>query len=105
MGGGADDSYGEYFPDTFESYSQALQLGPDEDDEHGIVRSKEEEAPLEAEERATKGKGKAGGKRGGPDVEALKQRATEDRELRQIEKLMEERALKRHKGNEDAATN
>ena len=43
MGGGADDSYGEYFPDTFEGYSKALQLGPDEDDEQGIVRSKEAE--------------------------------------------------------------
>ena len=79
MGGGVDDSYGEYFPDTFEGYSKTLQLGPDEDDEQGIVRSKE----AEEEAAVAEGRGKkTGGKRGGVDVEALKQQAKEDRELK-----------------------
>ena len=100
MGGGADDSYGEYFPDTFEGYSKALQLGPDEDDEQGIVRSKEAE---EEDPGGAAGK-KAGSKRGGPDVEALKQKAKEDRELKAIEKLMEERRQKRQKRDEGGAS-
>lgn len=89
-----DDSYDELFPDTYQGYANALQLGPDEDEEQGIVRSKEETE----EGAANLGKGK--GKRGAVDnekAEALKKAAKEDRELAAIEKLMEERAAKRQR--------
>ena len=86
-------------------YGNALQLGPDEDDEMGIVRSKDKEEAAE-EEAAASNKGKGKGKKGGPskvDVEALKREAKMDRELVQIEKLMEERAKKRQKRDEGGA--
>jgi hypothetical protein len=89
-----DDSYDELFPDTYQGYANTLQLGPDEDEEQGIVRSKEETE----EDAANLGKGK--GKRGAVDkekAEALKKTAKEDRELAAIEKLMEERAAKRQR--------
>jgi len=40
MGSVMDDSYAECFPDSFEKYN--MELGPDSDDEAGMVRSKEE---------------------------------------------------------------
>ena len=92
-----DDSYEELFPDTYQGYAKSLQLGPDEDEEQGIVRSKDE--PVEEE---TAG-GKVKGKRAAIDkekVEAAKRTAKEDRELAAIEKLMEERALKRQRRDE-----
>ena len=93
-----DDSYDELFPDTYQGYANTLQLGPDEDEEQGIVRSKEEQPEEDTAGGAGKGKGK--GKRGGVShekAEALKQAAKEDRELAAIEKLMEERAHKRQR--------
>jgi len=92
----ADDSYGECFPDTYEGYNLALH-GPDEEDELGIVRSKSPEPLAESGGKGGKGSKGGGGKRGGVDVEAMKREAKMDRELVQIEKLMEERSKKRQK--------
>ena len=103
------DGYGELLPDTFEGYGNALQIGPDEDDERLLVRAKEKEE--EVADGAEGGKGGKGGKGGGrkagkkgkADVEALeaaKHEAKMDRELVQIEKLMEERRIKRQKRDE-----
>ena len=53
------------------------------------------------EEEAQDGAGgKRGGKKGGVDVEALKREAKMDRDLVQIEKLMEERSRKRQRRDE-----
>ena len=101
--GAMDDSYDELFPDTYQGYANALQLGPDEDDEHGIVRSKDPKEGEEADSAAGGGgKGGKGKRGGGVDVEALKQKAKEDRDLAAIEKLMEERAHKRQRRDEGA---
>ena len=67
-------------PDTFEGYSNSLQLGPDEDEERLIVRGKEDKEG-EGEGDAAKGGGKGKGKRGKVDVEALKAEAKMNREL------------------------
>ena len=91
-----DDSYGECFPDTYQGYSRSLAIGGEDDEEDGmIVRSRKEEE--EAQDGAG---GKRGGKKGGVDVEALKREAKMDRDLVQIEKLMEERSRKRQRRDE-----
>ena len=84
------------FPDTFQGYSNALQLGADSDEEEHVVRSKSKEDADGPSEEPTRGKG-AKGKRGGVDVDALKREAKMDRELVAIEKLMEERRQKRQR--------
>jgi IK cytokine len=91
MGGVMDDSYAECFPDSFESYN--MELGPDSDDETGLIRSTHDEPVEEAT-------GKGGKKRpvDRNQVEAQKAEARMDRDLVQIEKLMEERALKKARG-------
>jgi len=89
-----DDSYAECFPDSFERYN--MELGPDSDDEAGIVRSKSKGEEEEAKDTG----GKAGKKRGHDreKIEARKAEARMDRDLVQIEKLMEERAQKKARG-------
>ena len=86
------------FPDTFEGYSNALQLGADSDEEDHVVRSRAKE-DADGPEQSAWGKGTKG-KRGGADVDALKREAKMDRELVQIEKLMEERRQKRQRRDE-----
>ena len=103
MAGGdtSGDAYGELLPDAYEGYRKSLQLGPDEDDEHLIVRAKDkEELAAEEADGGKGGKGKGGKGRKGVDVEALKREAKMDRELVQIEKLMEERRQKRQRRDE-----
>jgi len=105
-GGGDDDAYGEYFPDTLGRVNvTGYELGPDSDDEAGIVRGKKEEEEPDAD---AGGKGGKGGKRGRHDkekMEAQKAEARMDRELVQIEKLMEERAAKKSRGESLALGN
>jgi len=93
MGKVDDDSYAECFPDSFEGYNTTLH-GPDSDEENNIVRSKKEDEGQDGE-----GEGKKGSKRAA-QAEAAKQEAKMSRELVQIEKLMEERRLKRQKRDE-----
>lgn len=103
MGGVMDDSYAECFPDSFERYN--MELGPDSDDETGLVRSDEtgraRSTHEEGAEEAGAGKPGKGGKKRPVDrdkVEAQKAEAKMDRDLVQIEKLMEERAQKKARG-------